>query len=123
MAQDVEVLVAVAHGLAGHVAAVVRDPEGGVLLTSSSSHGAGALLDDDHDLALEGYDDHVVVGGLLPDGAVAADVDDEAGAVHAAACDRGAWVCVLPASRRVRPPRVVFRDPSGAVVPRRRRQL
>ncbi|HYF27966.1 MAG TPA: hypothetical protein VD931_19645 [Baekduia sp.] len=121
MEGDVRVLVAVAHGPEGHVAAVVRDEDGELLLTGSTSFGGGTLLDAEHDIAVEEHDDHVVAGGLLPEGAVAVDVRDGRGQPHAVTCDAGAWVCVLPSSAFCAPPSVVFRDRAGNIVPRRRR--
>ena len=118
MAGHVEVLVAVAHGAEGLLAAVVRDEEGDLLLTGSLSFGGGTLLDADHFVAVEEFPDHVVTGGLLPDGAVVVDVRDDQGRTYDVACDDGAWVCVMPADGRCPVPSVVFRDHAGAEVRR-----
>lgn len=111
-----EVLVAVAHGDDGLLAAVVRDEEGDLLLTGSLSYGGGTLLDRDHYVAVEEFPDHVVTGGLLPDGAVEVDVRDDEGRPHDVACDAGAWVCVIPAAGRCPVPSVTFRDPRGTEI-------
>ena len=123
MTDDVQVLVAVAHGEDGLLAAVVRDEEGDLLLTGSLSFGGGTLLDAEHAVAVEEFPDHVVAGGLLPDGAVRVDVRDDEGTAYDVACDAGAWVCVMPAAGRCPVPSVVFRDRSGAVVSRGRPPL
>ena len=118
MAGHVEVLVAVAHGDDGLLAAVVRDEEGDLLLTGSLSYGGGTLLDSEHFVAVEEFPDHVVTGGLLPVGAVAVDVRDDEGHVYDVALDDGAWVCVMPAAGRCPVPSVTFRDVAGAEVRR-----
>ena len=117
MAGHVEVLVAVAHGDDGLLAAIVRDEEGDLLLTGSLSYGGGTLLDDEHAVAVEEFPDHVVTGGVLPAGAVAVDVRDDQGTRYPVACDGGAWVCVMPAAGRCPVPQVVFRDRTGAELP------
>ncbi len=108
--------MAVAHGDDGLLAAVVRDEEGDLLLTGSLSFGGGTVLDTEHYVAVEEFPDHVVTGGLLPDGAVRVDVRDDEGRPYDVALDAGAWVCVMPAAGRCPVPSVVFRDPSGAEV-------
>lgn len=108
--------MAVAHGEDGLLAAVVRDEEGDLLLTGSLSYGGGTLLDAEHQVAVEEFPDHVVTGGLLPDGAVAVQVRDDHGIAYDVACDDGAWVCVMPAAGRCPVPQVVFRDGTGAEI-------
>lgn len=112
--EEHDVLVSVAH--ADGIAAVVRTGADGLLWVTGDHRRGGSGLQG-YRPTIEGLtDDRTVQGGALPPGAVAAEVVDDAGVVHAAAAANGAWVVVLdqPATGDTSPVR--FLDPQGETV-------
>jgi hypothetical protein len=108
-----EVLVSVEH--ADGVAAVVRTRRRVEL--AGRLPRTGAVVDDDEP-AIEGLaGDRTAVGGLLPGGAVGAEVVDDAGARHTAAAANGAWVIVLDQPLDGGRVPVRYLDAAGATVP------
>lgn len=61
-------------------------------------------------------DDPAIAAGALPEGAVAARVQDLRDAWHDAMTGHGVWLCVLPHAARGGTPPVVFTDAAGAEV-------
>ena len=83
--------------------------------------GSGTLLrqeDRFHPAKAWVDEDHCVVGGLLPPGAVSADVVDDQGTRVAAAVGQGAYVAVLEQPNDGHEPIVCCRDPGGEPVRR-----
>jgi hypothetical protein len=96
-----EVLVSIQHD--DGVAAIVRDGES-VCLSGYLGHAKTVL--DGYSSSMEGLtSERSAEGGLLPPGAVGAEVVDRSGRRHGAACAAGAWVIVLhePTIGDVRP--------------------
>jgi ribosomal protein L37E len=109
---DGEVLVSVAYG--GTTAGVIRG-EDMCWLCGDLATGGGIGLDD-HRPVLAGVEgDRAVEGGLLPPGAVAAEVVDRGGDVAAAAAN-GAWVIVLGEPVTGAPYPVRYLDGAGRTV-------
>jgi hypothetical protein len=111
---DDEVLVSVEHE--DGVAAVVRSGEW-VCLSGYLGHAKTVL--DGYESSMEGLTgERSAEGGLLPPGAVGAEVVDRAGRRHRPTCAAGAWVLVLdePTIGDVRPVR--FLDAEGNTVRR-----
>gem|GEM_PF-5781619 len=97
------------------IAAVVRDGRE-VWLTDALSGGGGTRLDDHRPVVVGLAGDRTLQGGLLPAGAAAAQVVDDAGVRRLAAASNGAWAIVLdqPCEGRVSP--VCYRDADGVTV-------
>ena len=100
---------------------VVRRDDGEVWLTQSVSTGHGQPLRAD-DAYQPGKtwlaDDRSLVGGLLPPGAVSAEVIDDRGVRITAGVGGGAYVAVLEQRNDGREPLVCCRDAAGAPVRR-----
>jgi hypothetical protein len=111
---DLTVLVSIE--LAGESFGVVRDHAGSAWLSDSTERIGGPRLDDFLPELIGLADDHTLIGGLLPPGAVSAEVVDDAGERHQAVAANGAYVTVLdqPASGEPRP--VCCRDDQGTPV-------
>jgi hypothetical protein len=110
-----EILVSVEH--ADGIAAVVRRQDGVWLAGYLEAGGATGLAD--YVPVVEGLSgDRTVQGGLLPPGAVGAEVVDRVGDRRRATAANGAWVVVLdqPVTGELSPVRFVDRD--GETVPR-----
>lgn len=91
MVVDDEVLVSVEHE--DGVAAVVRSGE---LVCLSGYLGHAKTVLDGYESSMEGLaGERSAEGGLLPPGAVGAEVVDRAGRRHRPTCAAGAWVIVL----------------------------
>jgi hypothetical protein len=109
-----EVLVSVEHG--DGVAAIVRSGE---LVCLSGNLGHAKTVLDGYSSSMQGLTgERSAEGGLLPPGAVRAEVVDRAGRRHFATCAAGAWIIVLdePTIGDVRPVR--FLDAEGNTVRR-----
>lgn len=109
-----EVLVTFRH--ASGTAAVVRD---GDVICLSGYLGEDETVVDVVSQAMSGLlHDQSAEGGLLPSGAVGAEVVDRAGRRHRAAAANGAWVIVLDEPTHGDPRPVRFIDAEGATVRR-----
>jgi hypothetical protein len=111
---DDEVLVAVEHD--DGVAGIVRH---GQFMCLSGYLGQAKTVLDGYESSMEGLtNERSAEGGLLPPGAVGAEVVDRSGRRHPAACANGAWLIVLdePTVGDVRPVR--FLDAEGNTVRR-----
>jgi hypothetical protein len=107
-----EVLVSMEH--AHGVAAVVRTRRGVEL--AGRMPRMDALVDGDGP-AIVGFDgDWTAIGGLLPPGAMGAEVVDDAGARHAAAAANGAWVIVLDQPAHAEHTPIRYFDAAGETV-------
>jgi hypothetical protein len=113
-AVDLAVLVSVEHD--GARMGVVRDGDGSAWLAHTTERACGTRLDECRPYEAGLADDCTLLGGLLPRGAVSAEVVDDAGERHAAAAANGAYVTVLnqPITGEVCP--VCCRDERGAPV-------
>lgn len=109
-----EVLVSIEHG--DLRAGVLRDRNGTCWLSCSLQRASGPRLDDTRPRSRGLSEDRTLIGGLLPAGAVRAEVVDARGERHVAAVGDGAWVAVLaqPIDGRATP--VCFRDEHGSAV-------
>jgi hypothetical protein len=85
------------------------------VLTEDLRQRGGAVVERDR-VAVSGGADVTVVGGVLPDGAASARVQDLQDAWHDATVAGELWACVLPHARRGGTPPVVFTDAHGAEV-------
>jgi hypothetical protein len=100
---------------------VVRRDDGEVVVTDDVSNGRGqALRDDDRYGPVRTWVDEArsVVGGLLPLGAVSAEVIDDRGMRIAAEVGRGAYAAIVEQSMLGREPVVCCRDGAGDPVRR-----
>jgi hypothetical protein len=108
---DREILVSFSH--ADGTASVFHDQDGAWL--AGVAEGGSRL--EGYRPAVEGLArDRTVQGGLLPPGAVAAEVIDETGARHRAAAENGAWVIVLDQAMMMDPSPVHYIDARGETV-------
>ena len=103
----------VAHARA--VGGVVR-VDGMAWLTDDVERGACSGLDGGRATVMQPSLDETLQGGLLPPGAVAAHVIDDAGARRAAACANGAWVVLLERECAGRVSPVCFTDADGGLI-------
>jgi hypothetical protein len=99
---------------------VVRRDDGEIVITHDVRDGRGAPLDGwDHRPAKDWLDEgRSLVGGLLPPGAVSAEVADHAGTRVAAAVGGGAYVAILHQPNDGHEPVVCCRDGAGQPVAR-----
>jgi hypothetical protein len=107
-------LVFVEHD--GESVGVVRDRAGVAWLSDSTERVCGPRLDDLRPEHVGLADDRMLIGGLLPPGAVSAEVVDDAGERHVAAAANGAYVTVLDQPATGRPCPVCCRDDEGTPV-------
>lgn len=113
-----EVLVSLPSG-----AGVVRLQNGSVVVTEDVDEGSGACVREDdrfRPVKVSVGGDRCVVGGLLPPGAVRAEVVDDRGVRVSAAVAEGAYVAVLGQPEDGSNPIVCCRDVAGEVVRRPR---
>lgn len=105
-------------GYRGRRIGVLRDREGRSWLSSAIHQGAGARLDGWQPARQALPGGASVVGGLLPPGAVTAEVIDDAGRRQSTAVANGAYVAVVDQSIRGGSIVVCCRDEHGAPVAR-----
>jgi hypothetical protein len=87
---------------------VALDPEAGSACIGREASSGTLLLAPDREKAagmpLEGFEpagsgDRALAGGVLPPGAVKAELIDKRGTAHAASCANGAWIVSTPPGR------------------------
>jgi hypothetical protein len=111
---DLTVLVSIEH--AGERFGVVRDRAGSAWLSDSTKRICGPRLDDFLPELIGLADDRTLIGGLLPPGAVSAEVVDDAGERHQAVTANGAYVTALDQAASGEPRPVCCRDDQGTPV-------
>jgi hypothetical protein len=100
---------------------VVRRDDGQIVVTQDVAGEAGrALRDGDRYLPVQEWldDDHALVGGLLPAGAMSVEVVDDLGARTVASVDAGVYVAIIEHPNHWRDPVVCCRDATGDPVRR-----
>ncbi len=90
--------------------------DGAAWLTDDVERGAASGLDGHRATVMEPSVDETLQGGLLPPGAVAAHVIDDAGVRRTAACANGAWAVLLERECAGRVSPVCFTDADGGLV-------
>jgi hypothetical protein len=111
---DLTVLVSVEHD--GESVGVLRDRVGSAWLSDSTERICGPRLDDFRPELIGLADDRTLIGGLLPPGAISAEVVDDTGERHVAAAANGAYVTVLDQQATGEPWPVCCRDEEGRPV-------
>jgi hypothetical protein len=99
----------------GRTAGIWRSARGRFLSIDVAS-GGGTGVDRGGRVVVAGDDRVAVAGGVVPEGAAAARVEDLRGGWHDARVVEDVWLCALPHGGRGPAPRVEFTDALGAVV-------